>query len=300
MSSNAPKAREHEWLSYYDRFSYFSPGKVRDGCYPRIKEHSVPAKKAIVLVHGLSDSPYFMTAIGDFFFNNLGYNVYMPLLHCHGLKEPKGMEEVDLEEWKANLVFAIKTAAAKAGEISVGGLSTGGTLGFYMAAINPMVNGGLYLFSAALDLAGGRFGLLGELKERLLRTFLAVLFDSNKPLIGDNPYRYSRVDMDGAEALARLIKKTDCLVDVFSEKVPFPKKTFAAHSECDTTAQISGIEKLQKISVPEQFNLFRIPEQYKVAHASVVLKEPVMSGDEILEKQNPLFQEMMDAIAAFQ
>lgn len=300
MSMNTPKARDHEWLGYYDRFSYFSPRKVRDGCYPRIKEHFVPAKKAIVLIHGLSDSPYFMTAIGDYFFSNLGYNVYMPLLHCHGLKEPNGMEGVELEEWKANVGFAIKTAAAKAGEISVGGLSTGGTLGFYMAATNPAINGGLYLFSAALDLAGGRLGLLGELKERLLRTFLVVLFDSNKPLIGDNPYRYSHIDIDGAEALARLIKETDSIVAVFNEKMPFPKKVFAAHSECDTTAEISGIEKLQKISLPGQFNLFRIPEQYKVSHASVVLKEPVMSGAEILEKHNPLFQKMMDSIAAFQ
>jgi esterase/lipase len=44
-----------------------------------------------VLIHGLTDSPYFMTAIGEYFFGNLGYNVYLPLLQCHGLKEPKGV-----------------------------------------------------------------------------------------------------------------------------------------------------------------------------------------------------------------
>ena len=31
-----------------------------------------------------------MTAIGEFFFNELGHNVYMPLLHCHGLENRTG------------------------------------------------------------------------------------------------------------------------------------------------------------------------------------------------------------------
>ncbi len=299
MTELAQETRDHEWLSYYDRFSYFSPEKIRDGCYPRIMEHQEEPNKAIVLVHGLTDSPYFMTAIGDYFFKNLGCNVYMPLLHCHGLKEPKGMEGVELEEWKANVAFAIKSAASKSRRISVGGLSTGGTLSFYMAATKPKVNDTLYLFSAALDLAGGRLGLIGELKERLLRTFLADLLDSKKSLIGDNPYRYSHMDMNGAKELARLIKETDSIIDGFSQEDPFPKRVFAAHSECDTTADISGIEELQSVSVQDRFNFFRIPKSVGVSHASLVLKDPIPKHGQPLEKSNPRFQEMMEAIAAF-
>lgn len=90
-------------------------------------EHS-NTDKAIVLIHGLTDSPHFMTEIGQFFHQELGYNVYIPLLHCHGLIEPKGMEDVELSEWKANVGHAIKSAAAQCSHISIGGLSTGGTL----------------------------------------------------------------------------------------------------------------------------------------------------------------------------
>ena len=126
MASHTKKVRDNEWLEYYDRFSYFSSEKVRDGCYPRIIENP-NWDKAIVLVHGLTDSPHFMTAIGEFFHKKLGHNVYMPLLHCHGLKEPKGMENVELSEWKANVGFSIKSAAALSSRISIGGLSTGGT-----------------------------------------------------------------------------------------------------------------------------------------------------------------------------
>ena len=299
MTSPTQTTRDYEWQGYYDRFSYFSPEMVRDGCHPRIMEHP-NSEKAIVLVHGLTDSPYFLTAIGQYFHQELGYNVYIPLLHCHGLKEPKGMEDVELSEWKANVGFAIKSATARCNRVSIGGLSTGGTLSFYMAATNPKINGALYLFSAALDLAGKGFDFIGDIMERLLRTPLADLFDSKKDLIGENPYRYDHMDMDGAQELARLIKETDTIIEGFDEKAPFPQKVFAAHSECDTTASISGIEDLKKVSIPERFKFYRIDKEYNVAHASLVLKDPISINGKTLEKENPRFHHMMEAIAAFE
>ena len=169
-----------------------------------------------------------------------------------------------------------------------------------MAATNPKINGTLYLFSAALDLAGKRFEFLGEIAERLLRTPLAQLFDIKKPLIGENPYRYDHMDVDGAQELARLIKETDTIIDECDPNDPFPNKIFAAHSECDTTASISGIEDLEKVSIPEQFEFYRIKKKYNVSHASLVLKDPIMKDGRELEKENPRFQKMMDAIAAFE
>jgi pimeloyl-ACP methyl ester carboxylesterase len=306
MSQLVPKARDHEWLNYYQQFNYFSAAIVRDGCYPRIMEHEQLTEKAIVLVHGLSDSPYFLTAIGNYFFEVLGYNVYLPLLHCHGLKDPKGMEGVDLEEWKSNVDFSINTATIRAEQISIGGLSTGGTLSFYAAATNPKINGKTYLFSAALDLAGGHFGLIGELKEKMLRnTFLVDILDVNKPLIGKNPYRYESVDLDGARELSKLINETDTLLKRFNLQQPFAKMVFAAHSESDTTANITGIEDLQKVSAPNLFTFFRIPQSLGVSHASLVLKDPIFAidaadTDEPLEKMNPWFPQMIEAIAAIE
>ena len=303
MSASETIARDHEWHEYYERFHYVWPEAVRDACHPRIMEHDAPVEQAIVLVHGLTDSPYFLTAIGEFFFNTLGYNVYLPLPHCHGLKQPEGMECVNLGEWKKNVDFAVDVAASKAKQVSIGGLSTGGTLSFYMAVHDPKVTGALYLFSAALDLAGGIGGLIGELKERLLRTFLADLLDNDKPLIGPNPYRYTRMDLDGAQELAYLIKETDRLLNRYNRKNLFPKRVFAAHSEHDTTANITGIEALQKVSHPARFVFFRIPDEAEVKHASVVLKDPIYAtdaadGDVPLEKANPMFDDMLKKIAA--
>jgi esterase/lipase len=259
------------------------------------------ADKAIVLLHGLTDSPYFMTAIGEHFYTKLGYNVYLPLLHFHGLKDPQGMEGVDLNQWKANVDFAVEAASANARSVSIGGLSTGGTLSYYTAVSNPKVNGAIYLFSAALDLSGGLFG---DFKEWVLRIpWIKIIGDSKKPLIGDNPYRYDRMDIDGAAELAELIKETDVISKRFDRKNPFDKYVFAAHSECDVTADIDGIEDLKKVTNPEKFEFYRIPRSLDVSHANVVLKDSIINPGnqvEVLEKANPDFQNMMDAISVFE
>lgn len=293
--------RPHEWLEYYRQFPYFSIDTVRDGCYPRIREQPKPATKAIVLVHGLTDSPYFMTAIGDYFFDVLGYNIYLPLLQCHGLKHPQDMQGVKLEQWLANVSFAVDIAASKADQVAIGGLSTGGTLSFYTAVNNPKITGRLYLFSAALDLAGPQ----GDLEEILLRTFLVDILehlDDTQPLIGKHPYRYARTDMNAARELARLIQKTDRLIQGYRQ-TPLAKAIFAAHSEADVTANISGIEALQRVTVADQFDFFRIPKAAGVAHPSVVLKEPIYASDASasdfpLEYANPVFQAMVRAMGA--
>jgi hypothetical protein len=181
---------------------------------------------------------------------------------------------------------------------------------------NSKINGTLYLFSAALDLAGGIGGvvgeligdLVGELKERLLRTSVVDLvdfFDNTKPLIGVNPNCYARMDLDGARELSKLIEETDMLMNGFNPKEPFSKRIFAAHSESDGTAAITGIEDLQKVSARGQFTFFRIPEEARVSHVSLVLKDPMYAigasdGAQPLMEANPQFQNMMGAIAALE
>ncbi|NMF86682.1 alpha/beta hydrolase [Nodosilinea sp. P-1105] len=291
---------EDEWFAYYNEFPYFSAEAVREGCYPRIMQQAKPTEKAIVLVHGLTDSPYFMTAIADHFFK-LNYNVYIPLLQGHGLKIPSGMEGVSLREWQANVKFAVDAAAAEAKQISIGGLSTGGALSCYMAANHPKtahkITGAIYLFSAALRIAGGMGS--GNIKESLLRSFMANLLDSKGPLIGENPYRYGRMDNDGARVLSEQIKEIDELIKTLSPKSPFPKPVFAAHSEWDDAAAIQGIEALSLVSNLDQFRFFRIQREAAVGHAELVLAAPVKGASRTLEYPNPKFAEMMEAITEF-
>jgi pimeloyl-ACP methyl ester carboxylesterase len=215
------------------------------------------------------------------------------------------MQGVELGEWKANVRFAVRAAAAHAARVSIGGLSTGGALSFYMACTKPQINGALYLFSAALDLAGGPLGLVGEFKEWLLGTPLVEAFERDKPLIGKNPYRYAHMDMDGAKELARLIKETDDLLKGFDARTPFSTRVFAAHSECDRTAAIQGVQRLQKKTAPGLFTAFYIPKTAYVAHAELVLDAPIGAvgagqDDPPLEKANPQFDAMMAALSGFE
>jgi len=57
------------------------------------------------------------------------------------------------------------------------------------------------------------------------------------------------VDIDGVRELAKLMQENDDLINEFDQKNPFSKRVFAAHSESDLTADISGIEKLQKYRI---------------------------------------------------
>ncbi|MBW2682518.1 MAG: alpha/beta fold hydrolase [Deltaproteobacteria bacterium] len=292
------------WSEYYAEFPYFSEQIIREGCHPRKLEHKTVAEKAIVLVHGLSDSPHFLSAIADFFHFELGYDVYLPLLQGHGLKNPNGMEGVTLLEWKENVRFAIDTAAVDRRSLSIGGLSTGGALGFYMGCTNPAITGDLYLFAAALGLKEGWLGIAGSVKEFLLRTSPALPNDK-RSLIGSNPYRYDYVSLNGARELVHLIGEINENIESFKEGDYFQQRIFSAFTECDDVVSLKAISRLEKITKEDTFVQYILPKSKEVQHASVVLKDPIYAaeiepGEPPLEKANPEFFKMMEAVREFQ
>jgi len=293
------------WPEYYQPFPEFSDATVRVGCEPRRLLHSTPAEKAIVLVHGLSDSPYFMSALGDYFYGVLGYDVYMPLLQCHGLKEPNGMAGVSLSEWKRNVDFALDEAAGKSRKVSIGGLSTGGALSFYMSCTCKKVTGDLYLFSAALGLASVMQVIPGWLQEWLLRIPVITLFDNGKPLIGENPYRYERVSLNCARELALLIKENKRLCSSYSTENLFGKRVFAVTTEFDTVVSVPAVKSLKEIVAGDNFVVFNIEKKAQVEHACVVLQESVYAinaqpSAPPLEKANPYFADMAEQMKIFE
>lgn len=300
-NENTGRDQSRVWQEYYERFDYFSDDAVRNGCQPRIFDWGRRRQNALVLVHGLTDSPYFMAAIGQYFYEKMGFNVLLPLLQAHGLKKPDGMKGVSVKEWKRNVEFAIETAREMGDRVSIGGLSTGGTLSVFQALTNRDVDGAVYLFSAGLDIAGK----VGDAKEWLLRTDFAKLLDfiddnTGKDLIGANPYRYSRIDKGGARQLSKLIEDVENILAKFDPKQLLRLPYFAAHSECDETADINGVEELLIKGSPQKTEFFRIAKKLKVPHASVVLKGDVKDkNDKVLEEKNPIFDEMMTAVHKF-
>lgn len=293
-------AKIETWHEYYTH-AQLDPSAVREGCEPRYISNGAQASNTIILVHGLTDSPFFMEDIGRYFQEQMGFNVYIPLLAGHGLKEPRGMQEVSLQRWIADVGFALDWAhAAHANStISIGGLSTGGALSIHRALHLPdRITGAIFLFSAALDLASKYGDLHGDLTEFLLRldplAYVTGIVEDQKPLIGRHPYRYARRDIHGAAQLAALIGELDkCLATA-----RLAQPLFAAHSVADQTADIEGIQKLIQCCTASEF--FCIGKEYNVPHASVVLQEDLITSNGfLLEPKNPLFSKMMQAVHCF-
>lgn len=278
---------------------------MRAECYPRKFLHAGKTGKAIVLVHGLTDSPFYMLAIARYFFENLGYDVYLPLLHSHGLKDPEGMAGVSLEHWKHNVHFALRTAAEGADRVSVGGFSTGGALSYYFGCTDPLVTGDIYLFSAAFGIYGGGYGIFGGMPEFLLRMPVIRFLIQKQPLrdlVGIHPYRYDHVPLKSAGELVRLISENNKLLQLPDMAV---KRIFAAWSEYDRVIDVNRLKRISQLSADNRFVSFVIPKDARLGHASVVLKEHVYAincrpGDVALEVANPHFAEMMAAIARFE
>lgn len=301
---SAEKEKCCSWSEYEKEFPFFSDQTLRPGCHPRKLLQTKKTGKAIVLVHGLTDSPYYMLAIAKYFHNFLGYNVFMPLLQCHGMKHPERMDGVTLEQWNKNVAFAIRAAAETADRVSVGGLSTGGALSLYLGGTDSKVTGDIYLFSAALGLYGGPLGFMGVLVEILLRCTAVRYLDNGKHLVGNHPYRYDRVPLNSAAELSRLILKIDGMLKNPSGTIR-KKRIFAAWSECDRVVSVRKLNQLKNIIKKNQFSSFVVPEKKQVDHACVVLDQPIYAigshpGDAPLEKANPRFAEMMATLGKFE
>ncbi|HSD69295.1 MAG TPA: alpha/beta fold hydrolase [Woeseiaceae bacterium] len=86
-------------------------------------------KGSVLLVHGLSDSPYSFRALAETFFEQ-GYHVIVLRLPGHGTI-PAGLLDVDWHDWYAAVSIAAKHAAMRAGPgkpFLAGGHSTGAAL----------------------------------------------------------------------------------------------------------------------------------------------------------------------------
>jgi alpha-beta hydrolase superfamily lysophospholipase len=114
---------------------------------------------AVLLMHGLTDSPYAMRGIAEVF-QSRGYHVVALRLPGHGTV-PAALLEVQWEDWYAAVVAAAKHAAARAGSgkpFYLGGYSTGAalaTLYSVRALDDPELPKpqGLYLVSAAIGIS---------------------------------------------------------------------------------------------------------------------------------------------------
>ena len=301
----------------------WSPSRLRvaAGNYPKIFHHGRATEHVIVLIHGLTDSPFYMQAIAQDF-ARLGFTVVLPLLPAHGLRRPgRAFRKLKHTDWIAEVDVMCAVAKQLGQKISLGGLSTGGALSIHKTIRDPeMVTGGLFLFSAALDIGAPEQMLLqteagriiGGLKDRgawlrkafweKIRTIRADQKAGERRQyygIGKNPYKYSVFFYEGVSQLAEVIQEINRHYrDSFSKFRDITQPVFAAHAESDESALIKGVKQLIDNHPNEASMLFVLED---VAHGNVVLKRDIKGGFSPGEQElaNPDYERMSQAMLKF-
>lgn len=106
-----------------------------------------PYRRGVLLVHGLTDSPYFMRPLAEFF-RKQGFRVMAVLLPGHGT-QPGDLLDMHWQEWAKTVAYGAGQLAEEVDEVYLAGYSAGATLAVRHTLLDGRVRG-LFLFSPAL------------------------------------------------------------------------------------------------------------------------------------------------------
>ncbi|CCN71506.1 putative Esterase/lipase [Vibrio nigripulchritudo SFn118] len=187
-------------------------------------------ERAILLVHGLGDSPYSFSDIGKTL-QEQGFYVQTVLLPGHGSK-PADLMLPNYSDWQLLVDHYANMLKTEYDEVWLGGFSTGGNL----VTIHSIEQGdidGLILFSPGFQ---SRTPFIEKLAP------LASLFFDGFNTEEDNLARYSSAPINGAIAYTSSANKVRDLLS--NNKVTIP--TFIAVSEADSIIDPGAVKALYK------------------------------------------------------
>lgn len=177
---------------------------------------------SVLLMHGLTDSPYAMRGIAEVF-QSQGYHVVALRLPGHGTV-PSGLREVRWEDWYAAVAAAAKHAAARGGTgkpFYLGGFSTGAALAT-LYAVRALDDGelpqprGLYLVSPAIGISP--FAVLTNVVSGL--SFIPAFEKSRwiDVLPEYDPYKYNSFPVNAANQIYALTRALSGALDDAGER----------------------------------------------------------------------------------
>ncbi|WP_414828267.1 alpha/beta hydrolase [Alteromonas sp. H39] len=287
-----------------NQFKVCSPLLRNEGNAPFMLYDDAPSEKVAVLVHGLSDSPFFMREIARIV-HEQGYTVLVPLLPGHGLRDAdEDMEDWDLaERWQSHIDDVMAIAHSMGKTVIAGGFSTGGALVVQQALDDTESLDAVMLFSGALALTDN-----AESMSRIWGIkLLARVIDGSYITYGPNPYKYPSVAGFAGLELMDIIDDIRAQLEAGKTlNVPL----FAAHSQADNTTPIHGVENLMKHANGDN-TFFVIDESYQLCHADLVVNSPLLmemrfnrtlvneTEECAVPKANPLFRQMQMMLESF-
>ena len=191
-----------------------------------------PYRRGVLLTHGLSDSPYMMRHLAEFFRQN-GFRVIAVLLPGHGT-QPGDLLEVTWQEWAKTVAYGAYKLADEVDELYLAGYSTGATLSVYHSLRDYRVRG-LFLFSPALRIT--RKAVLANLHKLYSWLIPSAKWVDIKPDL--DIYKYESFTKNAAAQMYSLTRALDAQLRQYEIDIP----VFIAASTDDMTVKTSVIEE---------------------------------------------------------
>lgn len=179
-----------EWLQVNRTFQTDDPTAELSWNAPRAWRPRGVAKRGILLVHGLGDSPFSFNDVGETLAEQ-GFLVRTVLLPGHGSK-PADMLDVTLKQWQQVVREQAQIMKTEVPSVYLGGFSTGANLVLDYAYEHPDI-AGLVLFSPAFRPENTYAWLTQYIG--WFRPWLASPNDGVRPM--QTPLRYLNVPTNG-------------------------------------------------------------------------------------------------------
>ena len=187
------------------------------------------SKKAILIAHGLTDSPFVTRDLGAFF-QCQGFSVLSILLPGHGTC-PGDLLDIGWRDWQQALSDAVQALAARHETVYLCGFSLGATLALKQALTDKRVNA-LFLFSPALRLPPAARVISGL--HALSRWLPHLRWVDVQP--DDDPYKYESITANAIHQTWLLVQQVQQLLALRELQIP----VFMAASEDDATVESSA------------------------------------------------------------
>ena len=189
-------------------------------------------KRGVLLIHGLTDSPYFMRHLATFFQEN-GFRVMAVLLPGHGT-QPGDLLDASWQEWAKAVAYGADKLDEEVDEIYLAGYSAGGALSIYHSLRDQRVHG-LLLFCPALKVSS-RAAWAGwhKIYSWLIPSAAWVNIKPDKDI-----YKYESFPMNAAAQMRALTQAVHSQLQEHELNIP----VFAVASQDDTTAMTSATLK---------------------------------------------------------
>ena len=256
---------------------------------PFLLLHPGKTPRSILLVHGLTDSPYSMRELARLF-HARGYNAAAVLLPGHGTR-PQDLLRVKLQEWRDETDFGLAAASALGQRVSLAGFSTGGALVLDALRRNnagaaPVDVDDVFLFSPALK-------LVSRLAPWACLPGVAPLIEAVRPWAMDtrgDSHRYNKMALNAVCQLHRLIQDNDAarpalLADAAARGFGF----FAIATAADAAVDSGAVAEFLASLPPESRRaLVLYPKADAIRHENVTRPET-----------NPRYAELEKALLAF-